>query len=120
MCMETSTQIYAGEKLWRARHEALPNPDSFYSGFGYSVYSAPSFCADLTRPELQTVSSILSFFLIMAQHPAIQQRAQDEVDAVIRKQGRPPKCCDRQCMPYLDAVLKEVHRCNPVAPLGEA
>ena len=62
----------------------------------------------------------MSFFLIMAQHPAIQQKAQDEVDAVIRKQGRPPKCCDRQCMPYLDAVLKEVHRCNPVAPLGEA
>ena len=43
MCMETSTQIYAGEKLWRARHEALPNPDAFYSGFGYSVYSAPGF-----------------------------------------------------------------------------
>ena len=43
MCMETSTQIYAGEKLRRARQEALPNPDSFYSRFGYSVYSAPGF-----------------------------------------------------------------------------
>ena len=68
----------------------------------------------------KTVSAILSFLLIIAQHPAIHQRAQDEVDAIVRMQGRPPKCCDRQRMPYLDAVLKEVHRCNTVVPLGEA
>ena len=81
--------------------------------------SAPDFSDALTQIGSKTVSSILSFFLIIAQNPAIQHRAQEEVDTVTCEQGRPPKCCDRQHMPYLDAVLKEVYRCNPVLPLGE-
>ncbi|TFY68077.1 hypothetical protein EVJ58_g1238 [Rhodofomes roseus] len=63
-----------------------------------------------------TVSSILSFFLIMATHPDIQRKAQAEVDSVTS--GRLPICSDREDMPYLGAVLKEVHRCNPVLPLA--
>lgn len=52
----------------------------------------------------------------MAQQPHIQRKAQEEVDAVVG--GRPPKCSDRECMPYLEAVIKEVFRCNPVLPIG--
>ncbi|KAH9925322.1 cytochrome P450 [Fomitopsis serialis] len=63
-----------------------------------------------------TVSSLLSFFLIMAQHPEIQRKAQAEVDAIVG--DRLPKCSDCKDMPYLEAVLKEVHRCNPVVPLA--
>lgn len=61
------------------------------------------------------MSALLSFFLIMATHPDIQQRAQAEVDAVTS--GILPRCSDRKDMPHLEAVLKEVHRINPVAPL---
>ncbi|KAH9925313.1 cytochrome P450 [Fomitopsis serialis] len=63
-----------------------------------------------------TVSSLLSFFLIMAQHPEIQRKAQAEVDAFVG--DRLPKFSDREDMPYLEAVLKEVHRCNPSVPLA--
>ncbi|KAH9925312.1 cytochrome P450 [Fomitopsis serialis] len=63
-----------------------------------------------------TVSSLLSFFLIMAQHPEIQRKAQAEVDASVS--GRLPKISDRKEMPYLEAVLKEVHRWNPAVPLA--
>ncbi|KZT66841.1 cytochrome P450 [Daedalea quercina L-15889] len=63
-----------------------------------------------------TVSALLSFFLIMAQCPHVQQKAQAEVDAVVG--DRSPKCSDRDSMPYLEAVLKEVHRWNPVLPIA--
>lgn len=64
----------------------------------------------------QTASALLSFFLIMARHPDIQQKAQAEVDAVIG--DRPPTFSNRQNMPYVEAVLKEVHRWSPVLPIG--
>ncbi|EPT01788.1 CyP450 monooxygenase [Fomitopsis schrenkii] len=63
-----------------------------------------------------TISAILSFILIMAQHPHIQRKAQEEIDAVVV--GRPPRCNDRQNTPYLEAVLKEVHRWHPVLPIA--
>ncbi|KAI0736491.1 cytochrome P450 [Fomitopsis betulina] len=63
-----------------------------------------------------TASALLSFFLIMARHPDIQQKAQAEVDAVIG--DRPPTFSNRQNMPYVEAVLKEVHRWSPVLPIA--
>ena len=78
--------------------------------FGRSSHEKES----LTRH--QTASALLSFFLIMAQHPNIQRKAQAELDAVVG--DRPPKCSDRKSMPYLEALLKEVHRWRPVLPIG--
>ncbi|EPT01646.1 hypothetical protein FOMPIDRAFT_124761 [Fomitopsis schrenkii] len=73
-------------------------------------------CSAPLRPFESTISALLSFILIMAQQPHIQRKAQEEVDAVVG--GRPPKCSDRECMPYLEAVIKEVFRCNPVLPIA--
>lgn len=39
-----------------------------------------------------------------------------EVDIVIG--DRPPKFGDRKDTPYIEAVLKEVHRWSPVLPIG--
>ncbi|KZT66840.1 cytochrome P450 [Daedalea quercina L-15889] len=65
---------------------------------------------------LQTASVLLSFFLIMAQYPHVQRNAQIEVDAVVG--DRSPQYSDRKFMPYLEALLKEVYRWNPVSPLA--
>ncbi|TFY54698.1 hypothetical protein EVJ58_g8706 [Rhodofomes roseus] len=64
-----------------------------------------------------TVSAINSFLIIVAQHPEIQRRAQSEIDQVVGH-ARLPKLSDRKDLPYLDAVLREVHRINPVVPLS--
>lgn len=51
-------------------------------------------------------------------HPEIQSRAQAEVDSIITKERRLPTIQDRESMPYLEAVLKEVLRWAPPSPMG--
>lgn len=53
----------------------------------------------------------------MVLHPAVQAKAQAELDSVIGS-GRLPDYNDRPSLPYIDAIVKEVLRWNPVAPLG--
>ena len=68
-------------------------------------------------PALQTVSSIKSFFLAMTCFPEVQRKAQAELDAVIGS-DRMPTIADREQLPYINALLLEVLRWIPVAPLG--
>ncbi|KAJ5683546.1 O-methylsterigmatocystin oxidoreductase [Penicillium macrosclerotiorum] len=64
-----------------------------------------------------TVSSMECFFLAMALFPDIQRKAQKEIDDVLGP-GRLPKMADRAKLPYIDAVVKEVLRWHPVAPMA--
>ncbi|KAJ6512887.1 cytochrome P450 [Mycena sanguinolenta] len=66
-----------------------------------------------------TVSSLASFFLAMALHPEIQQKAQTEIDNVIGTH-RLPEFEDRPSLPYIEALHREVMRWKPVTPLGVA
>lgn len=54
----------------------------------------------------------------MVLHPNVQARAQAELDSVIGP-GRLPDYNDRPLLPYINAIVKEVLRWNPVAPLGD-
>ena len=54
----------------------------------------------------------------MTLHPEAQQKAQAEIDRVIGN-DRLPTLDDQSSLPYLDALMKEVLRWNPVAPLGK-
>ncbi|EJD47045.1 cytochrome P450, partial [Auricularia subglabra TFB-10046 SS5] len=64
-----------------------------------------------------TVSAMLSFFLAMSLHPEVQQAAKKELDRIIGT-GRLPTVDDRPRLPYIEAIVKEVQRWNPVTPLG--
>lgn len=66
--------------------------------------------------SLQTVSSLGSFFLAMVLYPEFQERAQREIDEVCH--GRLPDFTDRHDLPYVEALVKESLRWNPVIPLG--
>ncbi|KAI0309928.1 cytochrome P450 [Amylostereum chailletii] len=66
-----------------------------------------------------TLSTITTFVLAMVLHPAVQQRAQAELDAVIGR-DRLPAFDDRAALPYIGAVCREVLRWKPVTPLGVA
>ena len=66
-----------------------------------------------------TNSSIQSFFLAMLLHPHVLQRARAEVDAVTGGPGvRLPNFKDRDRLPYVNAIVQEVLRWAPVAPMG--
>jgi len=64
-----------------------------------------------------TVSSIHTFFLAMVLYPDSQRKAQAEIDRVIGN-DRLPAFDDQLNLPYVDALVKEVLRWNPVVPLG--
>jgi cytochrome P450 len=57
------------------------------------------------------------FFLAMTVFPAVQRKAQEEIDQNVGT-GRLPGFQDRQNLPYIDAIVKEVLRWHPVAPMG--
>ncbi|KAI0314890.1 cytochrome P450 [Amylostereum chailletii] len=66
-----------------------------------------------------TYSTVLNFIAAMALNPSTQSRAQAELDAVIGT-DRMPTIADRGDLPYVNAVIKETMRWNPVLPLSIA
>ncbi|KAI6039877.1 cytochrome P450 [Pisolithus marmoratus] len=60
---------------------------------------------------------LLSFILAMLLYPEVQVKAQAEIDRVIGTQ-KLPSFDDRPSLPYIDAILHELLRWNPVSPLG--
>lgn len=54
----------------------------------------------------------------MTLYPEAQLKAQKELDRVLGSQGRLPQFSDRNQLPYIDHIVWEVMRWNPVVPLG--
>ena len=54
----------------------------------------------------------------MTLFPEVQQKAQEEIDRVIGN-DRLPGFEDRENLPYIEALVKEVFRFHTVAPLGK-
>ena len=53
----------------------------------------------------------------MLLYPEVQRKAQAEIDQVIGN-DRLPGYEDRQNLPYIDALVKEVLRWHPIAPMN--
>lgn len=53
----------------------------------------------------------------MTKLPEAQRKAQEEIDRVVGT-ARLPTFNDRANLPYVDALVKEVLRWHPVAPMG--
>ncbi|KAG5735110.1 O-methylsterigmatocystin oxidoreductase, partial [Termitomyces sp. T112] len=64
-----------------------------------------------------TWATLSVFFLAMVLHPECQKRAQQEIDSVVGP-GRLPEFSDRESLPYVDCILQETLRWNPVVPSG--
>jgi len=69
----------------------------------------------MRRP--QSVGAFSTFFLAMSLFPDVQRQAQEEIDRVIGG-SRLPTLADRGQLPYISALLDEVHRWIPVVSLG--
>ncbi|KAH7922956.1 cytochrome P450 [Leucogyrophana mollusca] len=66
----------------------------------------------------ETVSStLLSLILALLLYPEVQKKACAEIDAVVGP-DRLPSFEDRPSLPYIEAILREIMRWNPVGPLG--
>ncbi|KAJ7089229.1 cytochrome P450 [Mycena belliarum] len=88
--------------------------EELVQAFGAALYSGT------------TPSALTSFILAMALNPEVQDRAQAEIDALLAPEDstknavptRLPKFEQRDQLPYVSAVVKEVWRWNPSVPLG--
>ena len=67
----------------------------------------------------QTVSALGSFFLAMVLYPEVQAQARQELDQVVGSH-RLPTFADQPSLPYIQAIVRETLRWNPVVPLGKA
>ncbi|KAF5336587.1 hypothetical protein D9611_006633 [Ephemerocybe angulata] len=64
-----------------------------------------------------TVSSSWALVFAMAAYPEVQKKAQAEIDLVVGN-DRLPTLADRESLPYVAAIVKEVSRWHSVVPLG--
>lgn len=64
-----------------------------------------------------TAATLMVFVLAMVLCPDVQKRAQAELDSVIGR-DRLPTFEDRASLPYIDAIVRETFRWQPVVPLG--
>ncbi|KAH9056252.1 cytochrome P450 [Lactarius vividus] len=63
------------------------------------------------------VSAMSSFLLAMTAYPEVQRKCQAELDKVVGN-DRLPTFADRDQLPYIATMLKEVIRWGPTTPLG--
>ncbi|KAJ4491549.1 cytochrome P450 [Lentinula edodes] len=62
-----------------------------------------------------TVMTLWSFFLAMTKYPECQKKAQEELDRVVGAK-RLPDFDDRDSLPYIQAIVYEVMRWQPISP----
>lgn len=88
--------------------EAGPDQEGIIRSNAGSVYMASVDSTD---------AAIRVFFLAMALYPETQRIAQHEIDQTIGKEAF-PTFEDRQRLPYVQALCKEVMRWRPVTPIA--
>ena len=66
---------------------------------------------------MQVFSTIGAFLLAMLLFPDVQKRVQEEIDSVVGS-DRLPTLDDRERLPFIDTMVKEVLRWHPVASTG--
>ncbi|KAH9917083.1 cytochrome P450 monooxygenase [Fomitopsis serialis] len=71
----------------------------------------------ITYVGTQTQSVLLNFMLAAVLHPEAYVKAQEEIDRVVGN-DRLPDLSDRNSLPYLECMLREVYRWNAPVPLG--
>ena len=63
------------------------------------------------------MSVLKAFFLVMALHPHVVRKAQEELDRVVGNE-RLPELSDWESLPYISALMKELLRWTCPLPLG--
>ncbi|KAI0427503.1 cytochrome P450 [Xylaria sp. FL1042] len=64
-----------------------------------------------------TENTVTNFFMAMLLNPEIQKNAREEIDRVVGTK-RLPNFNDRPHLPYIEAIVTEIYRWHPVAPLS--
>ncbi|KAF8560444.1 cytochrome P450 [Imleria badia] len=106
----TASSCFAQKELetWMQSSERDPEYETLIKNVAGISYAAG---ADTT------VSALLSFILAMVVYPEVQRKIQQQLDDILGMQ-RLPTLADRGKLPFIDCVVSECLRWNPVLPLG--
>jgi len=75
-------------------------------------------CGTLFSAGAETTSGALAWFMLaMILHPEVQRKAQQELDTHVVR-SRLPSFEDKQHLPYIVSIVKEILRWRPILPLG--
>ncbi|KAF7348416.1 hypothetical protein MSAN_01795800 [Mycena sanguinolenta] len=64
-----------------------------------------------------TATTLIVFIMVMALHPEVAKKAQNELDAVVGL-GFLPEFEHRSALPYCEAVFREIFRWRPILPFA--
>ncbi|KAF9447574.1 cytochrome P450 [Macrolepiota fuliginosa MF-IS2] len=98
-CLDSITASSTRERL--AREEEVKDTAAIFYGGGTDT----------------TLSVLLTFMLAMTHFPDAQSKAQEELDRVVGP-DRLPDFNDAQNLPYFSALIREVMRWHPTAPVA--
>ncbi|KAI0056398.1 cytochrome P450 [Artomyces pyxidatus] len=103
----TAVPSWTSEHLFTSTGEPIPvQEEETLRLMASSLYSGGSDTS---------VSAMTAFFLMMVRYPEVQEKAHREIDALGRGV---PRVQDRASLPYIDCIVKEVLRINPVVPMA--
>ncbi|KAK7692525.1 hypothetical protein QCA50_004155 [Cerrena zonata] len=84
--------------------------------YGFNRENTLYFALSLVLAGGDTTATYLQFFVLcMLENPEILAKAQREIDDVIGN-DRVPELKDLENLPYVRAIINEVHRYRPIAP----
>ena len=64
-----------------------------------------------------TATALANFVLAMTLYPDVVAKGQEQIDSIVGR-NRLPTFADREKLPYIDAIVKEVLRWRPIGPTG--
>ncbi|KAG5645608.1 hypothetical protein DXG03_005746 [Asterophora parasitica] len=107
MAQDTAVQSWVSELLEQnaAKGEEVV-PEAVIKALGASTFAG------------EMLAYMMTFVLAMVNFPEAQKRAQAEIDEVIGNE-RLPNFEDRACLPYVEALFRELFRWHGPAPLGD-
>ncbi|KAK1228120.1 hypothetical protein PQX77_008855 [Marasmius sp. AFHP31] len=110
-------KCFASEKLEELDSSGNPNSTEELETIKSTAAAIFAGGEDTVRARNIDIFLGISFFLAMVHHPECQRRAYEEIISVVGENAL-PDLKDRESLPYIECIVQEVFRWNPVGPLG--
>ncbi|KAK7000164.1 cytochrome P450 [Favolaschia claudopus] len=121
MAKGTAQPCFTVNALQALDSSSSSSPHSTFKSY-YDESTVKNVAANMYIAGVDPIAhTLVVFILAMVLNPQVLKRAQGEVDVMLEvqnKRGELPDFDDEEALPYVAAVVREVIRWRPVAPVG--